>query len=610
MADDNTGSWMDFAQRSRDDGGLGLERHQAAGVVGNLQNESGSGVPSWGPTGDNGTAWGSAQWRNDRLDNLKAHAQANGLDYRTPEAQQAFMRHEFDTSENGAYQALQAAQTPEQAAAAVDARYERSDGSTRPQRMAAARRLFDGSSGPTAIDAAMGRTRSTGSRMAFAPTDDEETPTAPPALSAAATLGPGQLGANPAGAPAPKNWLDILGTTLMNMAPGIAQDPENKRALVEAANAANKATVDQGTWSHITLPNGQIARINSKQGIPQVMDPKTGAWEQAAGNYAKDDSKWGILRYGPDGKPVYGYTPTQDAYAATQTPEAKAAAAAADAAAHPEAGLTGQPFIDALNNKDATYSGRVKAIAEGRADLPVGRAAMEGTPGGQLVKDVMTYDPTYEQGNAKARSALRSQYEASSAPNSPANMIKVSGTAMHHGGLLSDAIENFKGFNDHYDSSIPYGSWALNSVHNSQLAGQSTPEAQAYAAAVKMRENYGDEVAKFYGGGPAGEHAKQRAIENLDFAKSLPELRSIMAADMDMIHGKASTLQDAWRTGMRGSTVVPDFPVVSQESQANVDKIKSRYEQTKEAGSYTGPNAKATPGVPKKDRPQLNDIFK
>ena len=47
------------------------------------------------------------------------------------------MRQELDGSENRAYRALQSAKTPEEAAHAWDAMYERSDGSTRDKRMAA-----------------------------------------------------------------------------------------------------------------------------------------------------------------------------------------------------------------------------------------------------------------------------------------------------------------------------------------------------------------------------------------------------------------------------------------------------------------------------------------
>lgn len=174
-------SWMTFAQRPREQGGLGLQPHQAAGLVGNLVNESGSSLNPWGPTGDNGTAWGTAQWRGDRLANLRQRFPDS---YQTTEGQQAFMRHEFDTSENRAWQALQSAKTPEEAAAAVNRFYERSaDNSGR--REAAARALFSNSyaddssplassAGVQAINAATGN--KAGPTMAFAgdtpPPDD------------------------------------------------------------------------------------------------------------------------------------------------------------------------------------------------------------------------------------------------------------------------------------------------------------------------------------------------------------------------------------------------------------------------------------------------------
>ena len=126
----NVQSWYDFARRSVDQGGLGLTHEQAAGQLANLQAESGSNIPSWGPTGDQGTAHGAAQWRMDRLANLQKFAADQGLDYRSTEAQQGFMRHEYLGSERSAYDRLTAAQTPQQAATAVNRYYERSADTT------------------------------------------------------------------------------------------------------------------------------------------------------------------------------------------------------------------------------------------------------------------------------------------------------------------------------------------------------------------------------------------------------------------------------------------------------------------------------------------------
>jgi hypothetical protein len=263
---DNSSGWMDFAQRSRDDGGLGLAPHQAAGLVGNLQNESGSDLNPWGPTGDNGTAWGTAQWRGDRLDGLKQSAQASGLDYRTPEAQQAWMRREFDTTHNAAYKALQATTTPEEAANVVNRQYEISaDRSGNRER--SARALIDG---PTAIETAMGRTRSTGSQpMAYAATD----PNANGALNPAQPQGALTAG----GSPVPQqNWADKLGQMLQDMAPGIAQDPDHAKAL-EAVAAGGRKVAQQGTWSQtpVDKTTGKAYLLNSLTGqrIPVQAGP-------------------------------------------------------------------------------------------------------------------------------------------------------------------------------------------------------------------------------------------------------------------------------------------------------------------------------------------------
>jgi hypothetical protein len=144
----NAESWMKFAQSPREEGGLGLTKAQAAGVVGNLQHESGPNIKPYGVTGDHGTAHGAAQWRHGRFAALKAHSEKIGLDWRTTEAQQRFMRHELDTSEKGADTALRAARTPEEAAHVFNRRYERSadPGSGR---RASARHLYERGDKPT-----------------------------------------------------------------------------------------------------------------------------------------------------------------------------------------------------------------------------------------------------------------------------------------------------------------------------------------------------------------------------------------------------------------------------------------------------------------------------
>ena len=135
-------SWYDFARKPLDQGGLGLSAEQAAGKVANLQAESGKNIAPWGVTGDNGTAFGAAQWRGDRFNALQKYAADHGLDYRSTQAQQGFMRQEYLGPERKAYDALLAARTPQASATAVNRFYERSADNTG-GREANALRLFN-----------------------------------------------------------------------------------------------------------------------------------------------------------------------------------------------------------------------------------------------------------------------------------------------------------------------------------------------------------------------------------------------------------------------------------------------------------------------------------
>jgi len=108
--------------------GKGYTKEQAAGIVGNLIQESGL-RPS-GAVGDNGTAFGIAQWRGERLTRLKRFANANGKHWEDFETQLAFVDMELQSHETDAYRNLKAARTVDEATAAFIG-YERPAGWSR-----------------------------------------------------------------------------------------------------------------------------------------------------------------------------------------------------------------------------------------------------------------------------------------------------------------------------------------------------------------------------------------------------------------------------------------------------------------------------------------------
>lgn len=117
----------------------GWTKEQAAGIVGNLQAESGANLRT-NAVGDGGQAYGLAQWHPDRQAKFK---RAFGKDIRSAgfQEQLAFVQWEFEHDERRAAAEIRKAKTAKAAAAAMDQYYERSSGAHRAVRIANANNL-------------------------------------------------------------------------------------------------------------------------------------------------------------------------------------------------------------------------------------------------------------------------------------------------------------------------------------------------------------------------------------------------------------------------------------------------------------------------------------
>ncbi|WP_433761007.1 phage tail tip lysozyme [Nocardia sp. CA-135398] len=111
----------------------GFTPAQAAGILGNMQVESGFDTGAYNP-GEG--AIGLCQWEGGRRTNLEAFAAAQGKSVTDWHVQVDFMMHELQGSESGAYGQIKSASSAGAAAAAFDQYYERSSGEARGQRVA------------------------------------------------------------------------------------------------------------------------------------------------------------------------------------------------------------------------------------------------------------------------------------------------------------------------------------------------------------------------------------------------------------------------------------------------------------------------------------------
>jgi hypothetical protein len=101
----------------------GFTPAQASGILGNIQTESSFNTSAYN-SGEG--AIGLCQWEGGRRTELEHFAASQGKPVTDWHVQADFIMHELSTSETGAYAALKAATTPEQAAQAFQSRYERS----------------------------------------------------------------------------------------------------------------------------------------------------------------------------------------------------------------------------------------------------------------------------------------------------------------------------------------------------------------------------------------------------------------------------------------------------------------------------------------------------
>ena len=121
---------------------MGFTASAAAGVVGNLIQESGLRTDA---IGDNGTSGGLAQWHNERLDALKRFAAARGKKWTDLDTQIEFLAEEMCTSYADTYAKMQSAELPEIAGQIMTDEYEKPDSASAnyAQRQANARAAYE-----------------------------------------------------------------------------------------------------------------------------------------------------------------------------------------------------------------------------------------------------------------------------------------------------------------------------------------------------------------------------------------------------------------------------------------------------------------------------------
>lgn len=134
---------------------FGFSKEQAAGIAGNLYHESAGmnanvnefgsdpSSPTYGDPNKTQFGYGWAQWTGTRKQDYLNFCQENSVEPGSPRGNMMFLEHEMRNSESASQGAVKGASTPEEAATAFRASFERATNPVDPSRQAAARSIYD-----------------------------------------------------------------------------------------------------------------------------------------------------------------------------------------------------------------------------------------------------------------------------------------------------------------------------------------------------------------------------------------------------------------------------------------------------------------------------------
>jgi len=360
----------------------------------------------------------------------------------------------------------------------------------------------------------------------------------------------------------------------------VLQNPRSTPIQQQLAKETLSSTLKQETHTQETDAEGNVWDVNKQTG------------QKTIAKAAEKDAKWGIVGQDNSGRPIYGYPPTREEAAA------KAKNAPPDTSVD-NSTLTGDEFLKTLPPGEAAL---VKKIAE--YDVDPKTLSTKGGHREDLLKKATQYDSDYSEPLYSSRKAAIKEFGAGG-PSSPAGQITAGNTAILHAGEMSDALEKLKKDNSGVlgtigGAGIPFASYYAQKAHNAGITGTGTEEAKALSEFRTAKNHFSEEVTKFYAGSGGSESERERALANIDEAKSLPELQSAIQQEARLMGGKINTLQDriktamgpsAWKRAMKEAG--GQFPIVQQQSADSLAKIEKRAA----GGTTPTPDGAPAPGA-------------
>jgi hypothetical protein len=215
-----------------------------------------------------------------------------------------------------------------------------------------------------------------------------------------------------------------------------------------------------------------------------------------------------------------------------------------------DANLTGQDYLGTLT---PSMAAQVKAISEGRAQLPTGYA-MRSPQAIALRNAVAQFDPQFDFANAGARAKTRADFTSGKS----AQNIRALNTAVGHLGALNDQIE---GTASH---AMPMVNAAENAV-STAFGGAGVPKFNQTATALAS------ELTTVFRGSGGAEADVKRYLEQLDPNASAAQKKAAVQNITQLLHSRLNALGEQYSQGM-GKTQDP-FQLLTPEAAKRLAQL-------------------------------------
>lgn len=234
---------------------------------------------------------------------------------------------------------------------------------------------------------------------------------------------------------------------------------------------------------------------------------------------------------------------------------------------------------DALSTLPPNQAGIVKAIAEGRMEVPKGYALKSPYWQG-IMQAVSQYDPSFDNADAGARAATRKKFTS----GQEAGQVNALNTVIGHMGDLMDAGDKLNN-----------GNFTLfNSIGNAINKATGDPTITRFNA---IKNSVAAEIVKVWRGTGGSEADIQERLKDLDASQSPAQLHANLSALTGLLNSKLEALTDQYRQGM--GTVGQGLNLITPAASRTLNRIRGAAGDQPidtSAGRVAGP---LTPSQPK-----------